>query len=147
VFDADFGSNNIGKYKKHGPWAYPVWPVTRLIQGSIPTPYIFDDLVKWEDAAEGMMYWYLMDSKKREACGAEGRRWATNEGGLNAKNMGQQFIDGMEYLFTNWQKPKKFGVYSLKNYVGNTMNQGYMGFEIPKIDQQKLIEKIESVTI
>jgi glycosyltransferase involved in cell wall biosynthesis len=77
VFGADFGSNNIGKYKKHGPWAYPIWPVTRLVQGSIPTPYIFDDLTKWEDTAEGFMYWYLMGNKKRQSCGAEGRRWAT----------------------------------------------------------------------
>ena len=147
VFDADFGSNNVGKYKKHGPWAYPVWPVTRLIQGSIPTPYIFDDLVKWEDTAEGMMYWYLMDAKKREACGAEGRRWALNEGGLNSKNMGQQFIDGMEYLFTSWKKPNKFGLYSVKNYIGNTMRQGHMGFELPKIDQQALLKKIESISL
>ena len=88
-FDADFGSNNIGRYKKHGPWAYPVWPVTRLVQGSIPTPYIFDDLTKWEDFAEGFMYWYLMGDKKRTACGAEGRRWACAEGGLNSENMGK----------------------------------------------------------
>jgi hypothetical protein len=46
VFDRDFGTNNVGKYKKHGVWAFPCWPVTRCIQGSIPTPYIFDDLTK-----------------------------------------------------------------------------------------------------
>ena len=142
-FSADFGSNNVGKYKKHGPWAYPVWPVTRLIQGSIPTPYIFDDLVKWEDTAEGFMYWYLMGNKKREACGAEGRRWALNEGGLNSKNMGQMFIDGMEYVFSNWQKPKKFGIYSIEDHVGNTMKNGHMGFEIPKIDKEPLLKKID----
>ena len=71
-FDANFGSNNIGRYKKCGSWAYPVWPVTRCVQGSIPTPYIFDDLTKWEDTANGIMYWYLMDSNKRELCGTEG---------------------------------------------------------------------------
>ena len=142
-FSADFGSNNVGKYKKHGPWAYPVWPVTRLIQGSIPTPYIFDDLVKWEDTAEGFMYWYLMGNKKREACGAEGRRWAMNEGGLNSKNMGQTFIDGMEYVFSNWQKPNKFGIYSIKDHVGNMMKNGHMGFEIPKIDKEPLLKKID----
>ena len=147
VFDANFGSNNIGKYKKHGPWAYPVWPVSRLIQGSIPTPYIFDDITKWEDFGDAFMYWYLMGDKKREACGAEGRRWALNEGGLNAKNMGQMFVDGMEYIFANWQKPKKFDVYSLKDYVGNTMLNGNMGFEIPKIDKDALLKKIEEVKI
>lgn len=146
-FDADFGSNNVGKYKKHGPWAYPVWPVTRLIQGSIPTPYIFDDLAKWEDAAEGIMYWYLMSDEKRVKCGAEGRRWALAEGGLNSKNMGQTFIDGMEYVFQNWQKPKRFGLFSVKDYIGNTMIDGHMGFEIPKIDKDVLLNKIEALAV
>lgn len=146
-FSADFGSNNVGKYKNHGPWAYPVWPVTRLIQGSIPTPYIFDDLAKWEDAAEGMMYWYLMGDEKRTKCGEEGRRWALNEGGINSRNMGQQFINGMEYVFENWQKPKRFGLYSVKDYVGNTMPNGHMGFEIPKIDKDALLKKIEALKV
>lgn len=147
TFDADFGSNNVGKYKKCGPWAYPVWPVTRLIQGSIPTPYIFDDLTKWEDFAEGFMYWYLMDPIKREACGAKGREWALGEGGLNSKNMGEQFITGMEYVFKNWVKPKRFGLYSVKNYVGNTMTDGHMGFEVPKIDKDSLLKKIDTITV
>lgn len=146
-FTADFGSNNTGKYRKHGPWAYPVYPATRMIQGSIPTPYIFDDIAKWEDFADGFMYFYLMGDKKREACGAEGRRWALNEGGLNSKNMGQQFITSMDYVFTNWTPPKKFGLYSVKDYVGNTMTQGHMGFEIPKIDKDALLKKIETLAV
>jgi len=147
TFSADFGSNNIGRYKKHGPWAYPVWPVTRLIQGSIPTPYIFDDLTKWEDSAEGFMYWYLAGDKKRESCGELGRKWILGEGGLNSKNMGQQFINGMEYVFENWQKPKKFGVYSIKDHVGNIMKNGHMGFEIPKIDKDALLKKLETLPV
>jgi len=146
-FDADFGSNNVGKYKKHGPWAYPVWPVTRLIQGSIPTPYIFDDLTKWEDAAEGFMYWYLAGNKKREIWGEIGRKWALEVGGINSKNMGQQFINGMEYVFSNWSKPKKFGVYSVKDYIGNTMTGGHMGFEIPKIDKNVILKKLETLPV
>ncbi len=143
VFDADFGSNNIGRFKKHGVWSYPVWPVTRLVQGSIPTPYIFDDLTRWEDFAEGFMYWYMMGDKKRTAAGAEGRRWAMNEGGLNSKNMGQTFIDGMEYLFTNWQKPKKYGLFTISNYVGNKMKNGHMGFTFDKINREPLQAKID----
>ena len=146
-FSADFGSNNIGRYKTCGKWAYPVWPATRMIQGSIPTPYIFDDIAKWEDFGEGFMYWYLMGAAKREACGAEGRRWALNEGGLNSKNMGDQFISGMEYVFDKWVKPKNFGVWSVKDYVGNTMTDGHLGFEIPKIDTDTLLKKIEAVTV
>lgn len=146
-FDADFGSNNIGRYKKCGPWAYPVWPVTRLVQGSIPTPYIFDDLTKWEDFAEGFMYWYLMGDEKRVACGEVGRNWALNDGGLNSKNMGQQFINGMEFVFSKWKKPKRFGLYSVKHHIGNKMLAGHAGFPIPTIDKDVLKKKIEEVNI
>jgi hypothetical protein len=146
-FDKDFGSNNIGRYKKHGPWAYPFWPVTRMVQGSIPTPYIFDDLTKWEDFAESYMYWYLMGDEKRTQCGQLGREWCLGEGGLNSKNMGQQFIDCMEFLFTNWTPPNKFGVYSVKNHIGNFMPDKSMGFPMPTIDKEAIKKEIETLKL
>lgn len=147
-FNADFGSNNIGRYKKHGIWAYPVWPATRLIQGSIPTPYIFDDLAKWEDAAEGMMYWYLDGKEKREKCGLEGRRWAMNEGGINAKNMCEQFCKAIDYTIENFKPVKQFGIYNPdKDYVGNHMPYNkHFGFPIPTIDKNKVLKEIEEKT-
>jgi hypothetical protein len=60
---------------------------------------------------------------------------------------GQQFIDGMEYLFTNWTKPKHYGIYSVKNHVGNFMPDGHAGFEIPKIDKDVLSKKIEEINL
>jgi glycosyltransferase involved in cell wall biosynthesis len=50
-FSADFPSNHRGTYKKHGEWAFPVYPTSRSAQGYIPTPYIFDDMCAFEDAA------------------------------------------------------------------------------------------------
>lgn len=146
VFDKDFGSNHKGKYKKHGVWAYPVWPATSYIQGSIPTPYIFDDMAKWEDAANGLMYWYLMGDKKRTDCGLKGREWAIGEGGINAENMCNQFVTCMDYTLKNWKPVKQFGLYSEKNYIGNQMLNG-MGFEVPVIDKEKLQKEAELVTV
>lgn len=142
-FSQDFGSNSCGKYKKHGVWAYPLWPATRVIQGSIPTPYIFDDLVKWEDIAEGFMYWYKMPKDKREECGKEGRRWALNEGGINATNMCAQFVESMDYVFRNWKPRKPFGLFSSKDFTGNKMIDNKMGFEIPTIDNSNVSKKIK----
>lgn len=142
-FNQEFGSNNCRKYKNHGVWAYPVWPVTRLIQGSIPTPYIFDDLVKWEDVADAFMYWYKMPKEMRQKCGDEGRRWACNEGGINSTNMCKQFVDGMEYVLRNWKPRSTFNLYSDKDHVGNFMLNDKMGFEIPKIDLKMINEKIK----
>jgi glycosyltransferase involved in cell wall biosynthesis len=96
-FDKDFGSNHTGKYRKHGVWVKPIYPVARYVQGSIPTPYIFDDMTKWEDAAEAIMYWYVMGPEKRRACGLKGREWAMGEGGLNSENLCNQFTAAMDY--------------------------------------------------
>lgn len=146
VFDLNFGSNNVGKYKKHGVWAFPCWPTSQCIQGSIPTPYIFDDMTRWEDAAEGMLYWYLMGDAKRTACGQKGREWALGEGGINAENMCNQFIKCMDYTLANFKPVKTFGIFSDADYVGNLMPGG-MGFEIPKFDQEKLKQKAAEVAV
>ncbi len=146
-FNETFGSNNVGKYKRHGVWAYPVWPQARIVQGSIPTPYIFDDLTKWEDFAEGMMYWYLAGAERREKAGQIGREWAMGEGGINAENMCEQFRIAMQYTLEHFKPVKRFGLYTADDYVGNTMPGGNMGFEIPKIDQDKLKVKLETAGI
>lgn len=146
VFDRDFGSNSCGKYRKHGVWVKPIWPVTRCVQGSVPTPYIFDDLTKWEDCAEAMLYWYMMPKEKRVACGIEGRRWAMNEGGLNAENMCNQFVTCMEYTIEKFRPVKQLGLFTDKDYVGHLM-PGNMGFEIPKFDLNKLESEVNAVVV
>jgi hypothetical protein len=40
-FDADFPSNHRGTYKKHGKWAFPVYPSNISIVGSPPNPLYF----------------------------------------------------------------------------------------------------------
>ena len=98
-------------------------------------------MTRWEDAAEGMMYWYLMGDEKRTKCGEEGRRWAMNEGGINSENMCNQFIKAMDYTLTNFKPVKTFGIFTDKDYVGNLMPGG-MGFEIPKFDHAKIKQQI-----
>ncbi len=49
-----------------GEWVKPVWPSNRSLQGSIPTPYIFDDRCRFDDAADGIKEWYDMDEEKEK---------------------------------------------------------------------------------
>lgn len=142
-FERDFGSNNIGKYKKHGVWAFPVWPTSQCVQGSIPTPYIFDDMTRWEDAAEGMMYWYLAGNDKRELAGMKGRQWALNEGGINSDNMCAQFVKCMDFTLANFKPVKTFGLFTEKDYVGNLMPGG-MGVAIPELNKSAIAEKLNN---
>jgi hypothetical protein len=145
-FDLKFGTNNTGKYKKHGVWVYPVYPQVRNVQGSIPTPYIFDDMTRWEDCAEGIMYWYLMGSDKRELCGLKGRQWALGDGGINAENMCKQFVDCMDFTLEHFRPVKTFNILTEKDYCGNLMPGG-MGFEIPTFDKEKIREQIKKETL
>ena len=48
----ELGSNHRGKYKTHGEWVKPVFPSSISLQGSVPTPYIWDDRCQPEDAAK-----------------------------------------------------------------------------------------------
>lgn len=143
-FTLEFGTNSIGKYRNHGVWAKPIWPCVKTIQGSIPTPYIFDDVCTWEEAAEAIMYWYLMTNEQREKCGLEGRRWAMNEGGINSKNMCNQFIKAMDYTINNFVPEPGFSIHKTSDWVGNSQPHNSIGIEIPKINIDKLKDQINT---
>ena len=99
-FDENFPSNNRGTYKKHGEWAFPVYPTNLSIQGSPTTPYIWDDRCNAEDAAKQIGELYKMTSEERERVGLEGMKWATGkEAGFTSKIMGERVIEGMDELF------------------------------------------------
>ncbi len=143
-FNVDFGSNFTGKFKNHGVWSKPIWPTARYIQGSIPTPYIFDDICTWEDLAEAMMYWYLMGEDQREMCGLKGREWACGEGGLNADNMCKQFVKTMDFCFEKWKPADPIELVTVDDYVGHSMPGGKLGCEMPIIDKTKIQKEIDN---
>ena len=105
---ADLPSNHTGKIREHGEWAFPVFPTNRSIQGSIPTPYIWDDRCRSEDAADQIMKIYSMSKEERKKVGMVGRNWALgDEAGFTAQKMGERIIEGIEELFKIWE-PREF---------------------------------------
>ena len=116
-FNADFPSNHRGTYKKHGEWAFPVYPTSRSLQGSPPTPYIFDDRCNWEDAADQIMEVYNLSSKERKDKGNKGRNWAlSNEAGFTQEHQAQRIIEGMDELFSTWKPREKFEFINATDY-------------------------------
>lgn len=102
-FDDEFPSNHAGKFSQTGPWAVPVFPSNRSLQGSPLTPYIFDDRVSTEDVAEAIRHVYDLDSDTRDAYGIKGRTWAmSDESNMSAENMSKRFIECFETCFENW---------------------------------------------
>lgn len=96
----------------YGEWATPIWP-TRSLNGSVPTPYIFDDKVDYSDVVPLIKYWYDMYPEERKACGLKGREWMMADGGLSVQNMCQTLVDGIESTFENWKPRKKFELFSI----------------------------------
>ena len=102
-------SNHTGKYKKHGEWAFPVFPTNRSIQGSPQTPYIWDDRCKAEDAADRIKEVYNLGHNERVKLGMKGREWAlSDEAGFTSKKMSNRIIEAIDELFDTWKPREKY---------------------------------------
>ena len=108
-FDADFPSNHRGTIKEHGEWAFPVYPTSRSLVGSVPTPYIWDDRCEPEDATDCIYETYMMGREERNRRGAKAREWATGpEAGFTAEIMANRVIQNVDKLFDQWQPREKY---------------------------------------
>jgi glycosyltransferase involved in cell wall biosynthesis len=106
---ADVPSNHTGKYKKHGSWAFPVYPNNRSLVGSPKTPYIWDDRCRPEDATKRIMELYNMSRKERKALGLEGHKWAMgDEAGFTSQKMADRVADNIDNLFATWTPRKHY---------------------------------------
>ena len=107
TIDKDFLSNHKGRYQKCGEWALPIFPKARVLQGSIPTPYIFDDFSDADDASEQLFKLYEFGKEERDRRGELGRQWVLGEeSGMSSSRMCEKFIRSMDTLFNSW-KPKE----------------------------------------
>jgi glycosyltransferase involved in cell wall biosynthesis len=106
--------NNKKQYEntKHGEWVKPIWPV-RSTTGSVPTPYIFDDRVDFEDITPLIMDWYNTPKEDRDDAALKGREWMMGEGILSREAMCKTLVDGMEGAFENWKPKQKFKLIEL----------------------------------
>jgi glycosyltransferase involved in cell wall biosynthesis len=144
VFTPEWGSNSDGRYKTHGKWVTPVYPSSRMVQGSIPTPYILADYAKYEDAAEAILYWYLIGRDKRKECGQAGREWITREGGLNAENMCKKMAEGLDGMMTNWKGRERFNIHRQDEVVSHAMPGGNLGLILPKFNREEVLKKFSN---
>ena len=98
----------------HGEWVKPVWPKVRSLQGSPPTPYIFDDRCDWMDAAESIKHFYDMGKDERNKCGELGYEFVCgDESMMSARWMCKNFVDHMETAFEKWTPRKRYEVFKV----------------------------------
>lgn len=140
-FTKEWGTNADGRYKKHGEWVTPIFPGARMVQGSIPTPYILADYARWEDAAEALMYWYMIGRDARKAKGAKGREWLMSPDGLSADKMCNTMSEGIELMLTSWKGRERFNIHRHDEFVGHQMPDNNLGFVLPKINKDEVLKK------
>jgi glycosyltransferase involved in cell wall biosynthesis len=122
-FDADFPSNHRGTYKKHGKWAFPVYPSNISIVGSPQTPYIFDDRCRWEDASERITEVYNLSKEERQERGLEGYKWATSdEAGFTSQHQANRFITYTDKLFNTWKPREKYELINATEFKKPVLN-------------------------
>jgi len=121
--DRDIPSNHKETFKKHGEWAFPVYPSSRSIQGSPSTPYIFDDRCKWEDAMDRIKECYELGKEELKRRGLKGREWAmSNEAGFTSENQGKTIIKSLDTLFDTWKPRENYEIINTTEYKGRFLN-------------------------
>ena len=96
----------------HGEWVKPVWPSNRSLQGSIPTPYIYDDRPRSEDFGDALKEWYDMGDDERKRCGKLGHEFVmSDDASMSATAMSNLFIEHMDTAFEKWTPRKRFTMF------------------------------------
>ena len=95
-----------------GDWCKPVWPSNRSLQGSIPTPYIYDDRPRSEDFADALKEWYDMGDDERKRCGKLGHEFVMSDDAMmSATAMCNNFANHMNVAFEKWTPRKRYTIF------------------------------------
>lgn len=121
-FDDEFPSNHNGTIRKHGKWAFPVYPTSRSLVGSPATPYIWDDRCQPEDAMERILEVYNLSTEERKERGLAGREWAvSDEAGFTSEHQAKRVIEALDTLFTTWKPREKHQLINANTYPKRTL--------------------------
>ena len=102
-YTTEWGSNHDGRYKDHGEWAFPVFPTSRSIQGSLATPYISDDRPDWQDIAIQIKKAWSMRGKELKRRGMLGREFVMDPNvGMTSSEMCRRFVYDIEQVWEKW---------------------------------------------
>jgi len=95
----------------HGEWVVPVWPAAINLNGSVPTPYIFDDRVNDYEVSHAIGQVYSWTKEERKERGLKGREFMLDN--LSNKIMCDKMIEGFEQTFENWKPRERFNLYRI----------------------------------
>lgn len=117
--------NSKGEYE-HGKWCYPIFPSNITIQGSVPTPYIYDDRCNSEDLALALSHFYSLSREERKELGKLGREYLLDETTLlSADRMCDKFFKVTTEFLSKWKPKEKFVLINTNTYLSNRKTDVY----------------------
>jgi glycosyltransferase involved in cell wall biosynthesis len=94
---------------KHGEWVKPVWPSNISLQGSVPTPYIFDDRADFRDIGYALYQWYNASKEERKSAGIAGRNFLMDKSvGMSKESMCERIVKSVNDTIQNFEPRKRF---------------------------------------
>lgn len=94
---------------EHGEWVKPVFPSNISLQGSIPTPYIFDDRADFRDVGRALYEWYKTPKEERKLAGLKGREFVSNtDVGMTRSLMCERVADSINETLEKFKPRKRF---------------------------------------
>jgi glycosyltransferase involved in cell wall biosynthesis len=102
--------NNFDEFS-WGEWVIPVWSSAININGSVPTPYIFDDRVNVHDVANAIKKTYDQGREQRKNNGLKGREFMINN--LSSEIMCNTMMEGIDNTINNFKPKKKHNLYKI----------------------------------
>jgi len=109
-------SNHMGRYKKHGEWAVPVFPSNISLVGSVPTPYIHDDRCDFRDVSQAIKQVYDLPKEERIRKGLTGHQWVLSEESMmSGKNMGRNLIKYVDQTFEQFVPRTKYDILKIQD--------------------------------
>jgi hypothetical protein len=94
-----------------GEWVVPIWPSAINLNGSVLTPYIFDDRVNDNEVADAIMTVYNWGREERKERGKKGREFMINN--LSDKIMCSKMVEGIETAIKNFTPRERFNLYKI----------------------------------
>ncbi len=95
----------------HGEWVKPVWPASTTLNGSINTPYIFDDRINHYDVVSAIIEMYELGREERKKRGLVGRKFMIKN--FSTKVMCDSLVKGMERSINKFTPKQKFELYKI----------------------------------
>jgi glycosyltransferase involved in cell wall biosynthesis len=120
----DMPTNHAGHSKRYGTWGTALFPATRSLKGSPPTPYIFDDRISWEALSVALLEWYGYSKEERQKLGERGKEWATgDEARFTAKHMADDFAYYVNELLDRWEPIPRYTIYNVEEEIERHKNK------------------------